>query len=826
MIDGFTHGVHPAPIAHPVPSTHRCLSLSNPVPGARLSRMGTTHLKSILIVPSFHYDVAYLRTYEEYLPQCFRILDEALRLLGRHPEYRFLVEQVILLEAYWERRSERREELVRFAKEGRLAVGPGLYVMPDMNHCDGESMYQQARIGRAWLERHLGLKPEVCWIADCWGHHAQLPQILSQCGYKYYVFWRCMRRDAMRTHFHWEGLDGTRLRTHWLAKGYGNLLFPSKDEVEHALDLDLSGCGPKQIRKLCAELLKYEPLPSVMLCNGGDFVVPQASAPDVVARLGREADLPPVRFATPEEYLNGLDWDDAAVVTGEFNSAFQGSFTSHVRIKQRNRELTRRLLALETLQAVVEQPSADTDRLWKPILKQQFHDIVCGTVTDRAAQDAHDEFDAVAAGIETEVARTGGADGVPAVFNALPFARTETLDGPQGRLRVELPPLGFALLASAERLPEPLEAPLPRVFETEFYRAEVGAQGYLTGLVEKNSGVELICDEPAPFGSLGMQMDYGDLWLNFEAPLNGGSIESSLTQNHPDPYDRSQPGDLVNRGTFRARIEKASARACGHEELVVEQEGLLSFWQLRIPFVTRMRLSRHSPRIEYETRIEPAGKHYRIRAAFPTSKQDGSIRHEIPFGIQNRGAHEHVAQHWVAVTGSRAGLAVLNAGTPGNTADDGILMLTLFRSAAMEYKAPSASGFQEGIPHVFRYAVLPHPAGSEATVVRHGHAFNQPPLVLRAQPRWIEKNGWRIDGDENVLVSSLRKAGIDKVFVRVYECAGREAQATLRVPRRFKRWANADGLQTARGPFESLGTNGLPLRMRPFEIRNLLLSAT
>jgi alpha-mannosidase len=182
-----------------------------------------------------------------------------------------------------------------------------------------------------------------------------------------------------------------------------------------------------------------------------------------------------------------------------------------------------------------------------------------------------------------------------------------------------------------------------------------------------------------------------------------------------------------------------------------------------------------------------------------------------------------VALHWVAVTGSRAGLAVLNAGTPGNTADDGILMLTLFRSAAMEYKAPSTSGFQEGIPHVFRYAILPHRSASEAEVVRHGHAFNQPSLVLRAQPKWIEKNGWRVDGDASVMVSSLRCAG-DDVFIRIYECAGREAQATLRVPKRFKRWAKADGLQKAVGDSENLGSGGLPLQLRPFEIRNLLLS--
>ncbi len=785
--------------------------------------MNTLTAKTLFIVPSFHYDVAYLKTYRDYLPLCFRILDEALRLLDQHPEYRFMVEQVILLEAYWTERPERREDLVRFAREGRLAVAPGFYVMPDMNHCDGESLYQQARLGRDWLERHLGLAPDVCWIADCWGHHAQLPQILAQCGYRYYAFWRCMRRDVLRTRFHWEGLNGTRLRTHWLAKGYGNIRFPSDEEIQNAPDLDLAGSGRAQIESVCAELLRFEPLPSLMLCNGGDFMVPQASAPATVRRLNASGELPPIRFGTPKDFLDSLAWDTAPVVTGEFNSSLQGTFTSHIRIKQRNREGVRRLLALETLSVIQGARPHDFTPLWKPLLKQQFHDIICGTITDAAVLDSHAEFDDAEKAMTAFLAAASPAHGVPAVFNPLGFARRETLDHDGGRIAISLPPLGFAALAEAPPLPQPAAVALPLVFENAFYRAVISRDGYLTGLVETQSGQELIQTGPAPFGSLGLQLDYGDLWLNFESPLSGGSLESSLTQNNPDPYDRSTPGELANRSTFKAMIESTRAEQAGDEELTIEQTGLMNFWRLNIRFVTRLRLSKKSARIEYETRLKPEGKHYRLRAAFPTSLAGGEILHEVPFGIQSRGEHEHVAQHWTACAGNQAGLAVLNAGTPGNTVDSGILMLTLFRAAAMEYKSASELGFQEGVPHLFRYAVMPFATGNETEVVRQGHAFNQPPLLVHATPDQCRKSAWQLEGDPNVQISALRWSESD-VFLRVYECAGKEGHATLRIPGRFSTWAPADGLQRPQGAFTPCPPR-LPLSLKKFEIQGFLLRA-
>lgn len=775
--------------------------------------------KQIHVIPGFHYDVAYLKSYTEYLPRCFAIIDAGLRLLEEHPEYRFLIEQVILLEEYWERFPEKQEPIRRFAREGRLEVAPGMFAMPDMNHPDGESLFMQVRVGKEWLRQRLGVKPEVCYIADCWGHHAQLPQILRQARYECYVFWRCMRRDVMRNDFIWEGLDGTSIRVHWLARGYGSIRFPDEAEVVNAPDLDLAGCGPAAVRRLCDQLQEYGPSDSLLLPNSGDFMLPQGSAPGVVRQLDEAAELPLVRFSTLSEFVKTVDWENKPVFGGEFNSAFHGTFTANVRIKQRSRQLVNRLLGLEALAVVAGDGPRSYADIWRLLLKQQFHDIICGSLTDRALDDCYREFDLTEALIERQLKALSSDAGERVVFNPLSFDREEVVEGEGRRFRVRVPGLGFAPLAGAEEVAAGETPDLPYDFANEFFRARIGADGHIAGLVEKGSGRELVRQGIAPFGGVGMQMDYGDLWLRFESPLSGGSLESSLTQNHPDPVDPAGPGDLVNRNTFRPQIRQARVVLRSVEELVVEQEGVLGFWQLQVAFRTRIRFGRRSPRIDFETTIEPSGRHYRIRAILPTAIRDGIIRHEIPFGIQERGPHEHVAQNWIDYADGEAGLALFNRGTPGNNVDGGTMLLSLFRAAAMEYKAPSAASFNEGIPHIFQYAIMPHGPGSDAEIVRQGWAFNRPLEVLAVDASRLG-SGWSV-APENVLISGLRWSG-ECAFVRVYEATGLPAEGEIGVPEEFSGYALADGLQQPVEGFQACAGR-IPLALKGFEVRGYLL---
>lgn len=759
------------------------------------------------LVASFHYDVAYLETYEKYLGICFRNLDEALRILEREPDYHYLVEQVILLEEYWERFPGKRGALQKFAREGRLSAAPGMYVMPDLNLPDGESLFQQIRVGREWLEAKLGLEPTVCWIADCWGHHAQLPQILRQTGYDAYVFWRCMRRDVLRNDFIWKGMDGTKIRAHWLALGYASLRFPTEADRINEGDLNFVEADADQVRDVVRELTRYGSPESFLILNGGDFAFPQSSGPSSVRRMAGHAGLSKLRFSTLEQFLESVDWNAKPVVEGEFNSSLQGTFTSNIRIKQANRRLTNRLLSLETLAVCAGVPRT-YDAIWRILLKQQFHDIICGTITDAALGDCLAEFEIAERQINEALEEFSGAE--TAWFNPCAFPRVECAGEAGMAAPLDMPGLGMAVDAKAfPRLTDP-PSKLPCRFENEWYEAEIGADGHLVRLIEKASGEELVAAEPAPFGSLAMQIDNGDFWLNFQAPLSGGSLESSLTQNNGDPYDHSTPHDLVNRSTIRAQIEEAGISHVSKNELVVRQVGFLRFWQIRIPFETTIRLANWTPRIDYTTTVHPHGRNYRIRVAFPTALEGGTATREIPYGEQCVDGSEHAAQNWFDCTGKRAGLAVLNRGTAGSTVHDGILMQTLFRAVAMEYKAPSAAGYGEGVVHRFDYAILPHTAG--ASLIEAGQAYNKAPLRIG---RELAVQRWTFTGP--IFLSAMRWTRERHVFVRVFGGKEEVASACILPPAHFREAAVADGLQRTAGPWTDCSL-GMTFALKPFEI--------
>jgi len=88
---------------------------------------------TVHLIPSFHHDVEYLKTYEEYIDIGLDNLREMFEIMRRDPDYTFFIEQAILLEELWEREPGYREELKRLVQEGRIELSPGMYSNPDMN---------------------------------------------------------------------------------------------------------------------------------------------------------------------------------------------------------------------------------------------------------------------------------------------------------------------------------------------------------------------------------------------------------------------------------------------------------------------------------------------------------------------------------------------------------------------------------------------------------------------------------------------------------------------------------------------------------------------
>ncbi|HML49140.1 MAG TPA: hypothetical protein PKE04_20560, partial [Clostridia bacterium] len=328
-------------------------------------------------------------------------------------------------------------------------------------------------------------------------------------------------------------------------KGYAGVFFPNGRRQVNAQEQTWASLCKDQLDDLIAGLAQYCGDDPRLLPNGGDMMFPSKVAPGLVRALAQLPDVPEIRFATVEQALDAIPWDRKPVVGGEFQSSQKGTFTTNIQIKQRNQRYSRMLESLETLAAVRGQ-RMDFALAWKLVLKQQFHDILCGTICDAAMDECDRDFEAVRMLLEDALRRCSPNDEEPGFFNALPFARAAEVLVEGKPCRITVPAFGFAPLAEAKPLPIQKEQALPCAFENEWYRVEIDAQGYVRSLKEKQTGIDLVGaaqthqGQSIPFGSLVMQVDNGDGWELFETPRSYVHEHEGYNYNLPDPYDREE----------------------------------------------------------------------------------------------------------------------------------------------------------------------------------------------------------------------------------------------------------------------------------------------
>ena len=752
----------------------------------------------IHLIPTFHHDIAYLRPESWYTETAVRILDKAVSILRENGEYTFTVEQAYFFDIYWDTHPDKRELLKTLVRQGQLHFAPGFYSVPDMSMISGESLFQQAYYGRKILRETVGYLPKTAYIADCWGHSAALPQILTQCGYTGYVFSRCMERSLNVENFRWKGVDGTEIDTHWMSTAYAGISFPDGEKTD-AEELSWESATASGIRSLAERNAAFCGDDAQIIPAGGDMCEPSAAAPAIVRDLNSSGKLPPIRFSCFEAAFEDIDFSSKPVYGGEFVSALKGSFAANIQIKQANRELERMLCALETL-SVLRERGADFSDVWKTVLKNQFHDILCGTVCNESLTQAAEEYAGARDALEKIGRDISGGEGI--AFNTLNFPAYGIRKSGEETVLYSAP--GFS--AAEEKPLKGENIPLPCGYENEFYYAETDAKGFITVLKDKKSGADLVSHPAVPFGSVQMQADNGDNWVEFEYPWEEDHVHYSV--NVPDPYDRRSLPTHPKAQLAAGGVETAQAVSFGEDGLQIVQKGHLRYWISDVPFVTTITFAKNTARISYRTEFTNNTKHIRLRAAFPVT-DSGVIRHQIPYGIIRRGEGVQPAQMFIdAASAEGSGVALINKGLPQNNCEDGIMMVTLFRSAAMEYKCASDLSFNTGKSYTAEYAVVPHGPGCDDMLWENALQFNTP---LAETGDWIP-SGWKVEG---AYISAMRKTDGD-VFLRLFTGTDAKKTAVIRFPDRYKKYSLTDGLME---PEEWKAAAGeITLEMKPYQV--------
>jgi alpha-mannosidase len=831
--------------------------------------------ESFLFVPHTHWEGAVFKTREDYLEVGLQNILKALGMLKAHPDYRFTLDQACYVSPFLERYPEQEELFRKLVAEGRLELVGGTDVMADVNMPCGESFVRQILYGKRYFWDKLGVDVTVGWQLDTFGHHAQMPQLLKLGGFESFWFFRGVPNWDVPSEFLWEGLDGSRIPAFWLPQGYALLYGAPKTFPEFA----------EFIRERFHTLDRQARGPDRVGLAGADVTEPETHVRGLLKEFNLAEDKPfHLRFAVPTEFEKAVaDRKDRPVLRGELNPIFQGTYSSRIELKQKQRELERLLTSAEKLAAVQQWlgSPADTEALWRawePVLFNQAHDLASGVMTDQVYEDSQasyrhsqrlvDEildtgFEEVHSRIDTQ------GEGFPVVvWNLLGWPRTDVAQVevglsdrdtagltvvddtgqevpsqivsaetyPEGgllRAKIaflahDVPPVGYAVY---HVLPQPsaggfaaamgTEQDEP-VLENEHVRVRLDpSTGAMSGLVLKSASREMLS---RPGNVVSREHDAGDLWELYK-PLDGGS-RIAMTDKQPVP----QAGKATFSSEFGGEPGKAVAGP------------VFSEFEVNHPFdsgniATRVRLYSGLERVEIRTSILNNEKFVRYQVLFPTSLAGGRAFHEIPFGaIERPQGIEFPAQNWVDTGDGAFGLALLNRGLPGNVVSEDTMMLSLMRSTRIvaygfgggyEPGMSSDSGFELGKEIAFDYALVPHTGDwRQAKVYRHGLEFNHPLLARKStsHPGELPKR-WgflKLDPTHPGVVLSALKPGPDgSTILRVYEAAGTPAPGVKIIPAANVLSCEETNLMEDSGAALDLRDNTVQFDLRAFEIKTI-----
>ena len=230
---------------------------------------------NIILVPHTHWDREWYQTFQQFRMRLVHTVDRLLDILDRDEGFtHFMLDgQTIVLDDYLEVQPEQEERLRRHTRSGRILTGPW-YIQPDEFLVSGESLIRNLQTG---LRRatEFGEPMRVGYVPDCFGHIAQLPQILRGFGIDNAVFWRGVGSEARKSEFYWAAPDGTNVLVMHLADpaGYSNARGMPLTPDEFAARTEL----------LAAQILPQATTNTLLFMNGSDHLEPQDGLPEAIA---------------------------------------------------------------------------------------------------------------------------------------------------------------------------------------------------------------------------------------------------------------------------------------------------------------------------------------------------------------------------------------------------------------------------------------------------------------------------------------------------------------------------------------------------------------
>lgn len=660
----------------------------------------------VALVAHSHLDIAYYWRRIHAVQKNLRTVLIQLRLMDRYPHFKYAHTQPYTYETLEKYYPDVFEELKDKVKNGQFEPVGAMYVEPDCNVPNAESLIRQCLYGQKTYERMFGKRVNNAWLPDVFGNSWILPQILKKSGVDYFVSnkmstWNDTNRFP-HNNFIWRGIDGSNVYacvppTHFIT---WNMPSQIQANWEAYIDKDQGG----------------QTLNMFGYGDGGSGCTEEMI--EMMNRFEKLSIMPKCTHTSGAEFLekNLKDNKNLQVWDGElYLEMHRGTFTTKSYIKRANRRIEEKFRTAEMLSVMRGQDNRDyVTELYKKFLVNQFHDILPGSHIHPVYIDAMADYEEIEKALD-EIIGNGSV-----YFNTLNFKRdaltfvenkkgTATRYGIKGNWVVpNIPALSSVKLRKAVFCGEWFSFESNKV-ETPFYKVEFNADGSFASLYDKELSREWV------------DGDFNKLKIYVDCPGNYDAWDIL-----PNYREKEIAVNVVKSVSL---VENDGECATFSVTLATKK----STWEMLIRFFRRSR------GIEVENNVNWNEKHKLAKAEFQCNILTRKALCDTSAGFIERETHRNTTwqqarfecchHKWCDMSESGGGIAIINDGKYGVGFLDNLMSLSLLRATE---RPDVVSDIGE---HSFCYMIVPHENDAvTAEINKIALQYNTP--LLKADCQW------------------------------------------------------------------------------------------
>ena len=349
----------------------------------------------LILAGHAHIDMNWMWSWQETVAATVATFTTMLNIMDEYPDFCFSQSQAAVYKIIDDYAPELHDRIKARIDEGRWEVTASAWVETDKNMPNTESIVRHIGYTKKYLGEKWGIpadKLEVDFSPDTFGHSANLPELDTYGGVKYY--YHCRALSGNNALYRWKSPSGKELLVYREQHWYNSGITPKP--AMSLIDISERSGGLK------TGLVVY----GVGDHGGG----PTRRDVERGLEMKEWRIFPTIKFGTFREYFHEAESvrENLSVVDHELNFIFEGCYTTQSRVKLGNRRCEAALseaetaLALSNIVTGSDNHAPAIERAWQNVLFTHFHDILTGSCVQDSREHAMGLFQDALATANTE----------------------------------------------------------------------------------------------------------------------------------------------------------------------------------------------------------------------------------------------------------------------------------------------------------------------------------------------------------------------------------------------------------------------------------------